>query len=211
VGPSDEGETERASVFTNPDELPGQNRKKLDETAGQRLAATGIAAAFAASVAMLGCPVGGALAAAATQVDVVNPATSPALTRSVDDPGRIAYQSTATCVQDSAFLNACDFDFPAVPGNHRLVVQHVSAVLGGNATGAQVNLSGGANQAASSFLAPPSFRGASEFDQPVLQYFDAGSLPFLQAVADTTLTSGSATISGYLLDCATTPCAAIAH
>jgi hypothetical protein len=114
VGPSDEGEIEMASVLTNPDELPRQNRKKLDETAGQRLAATGIAAAFAASVAMLGCPVGGALAAA-TQVDVVNPATSPALTRSVDDPGRIAYQSTTTCVQDSAVKNTCFFDFPAVP------------------------------------------------------------------------------------------------
>ena len=103
-----------ASVFTNPDELPGQNRKKLDETAGQRLAATGIAAAFAASVAMLGSPVGGALAAA-TQVDVVNPATSPALTRSVDDPGRIAYQSTATCVQDSAVKNAFFSIFPRYP------------------------------------------------------------------------------------------------
>jgi hypothetical protein len=168
-------------------------------------------AAFAASVAMLGCPVGGALAAA-TQVDVVNPATSPALTRSVDDPGRIAYQSTATCVQDSAVKNACFFDFPAVPRNHRLVVQHISASLLGSAPkGAQVNLSGGANQAASSFLAPPSFQGASEFDQLVLQYFDGGSTPFLQAVADTTLTSGSATIFGYLLDCATTPCAAIAQ
>src|SRR5262249_17457826 len=153
------------------------------------------------------CPVGGALAAAATQVDVVNPATAPALTRGVDDPGRIAYQSTATCVRNSAFLNACSFDFPAVPNNHRLVVQHISGVLGGNVTGAQVDLSGGENQAASSFLAPPSFRGASKFDQPVLQYFDAGSLPFFQAVADTILTSGgSATIFGYLLDCATTPC-----
>jgi hypothetical protein len=198
------------SVFTNPDELPGENRKKLDETAGQRLTATGIAAAFAASVAMLGCPVGGALAAA-TQVDVVNPATSPALTRSVDDPGRIAYQSTAACILDSNF---CSFDFPAVPKNHRLVVQHVSGDVpfaAGDGKGARVTLDGGANGALSSFIAPPSFQGHLLFDQPVLQYIDAGSAPFVSVTADIILDSNSkATISGYLLDCATTHCAAIA-
>ena len=64
----------------------------------------------------------------------------------------------------------------------------------------------------SSFIAPPSFQGEILFDQPVLQYIDAGSAPILGAIADTMLNSApsSATISGYLLDCATTPCAAIA-
>jgi len=75
---------------------------------------------------------------------VVNPATSPALTRSVDDPGRIAYQSTAACVLDT---DACAFDFPAVPQNHRLVVQHVSGLLLGNVTRALAILIGGANGA----------------------------------------------------------------
>ena len=198
-------------VLANPDESSGQNRKKLDEAAGQRLAATGIAAAFAASLAILGCPVGGAFAASATaQVDVANPATNPALTRSVDDPGRIAYQSTAACVPN---FTTCSFDFPAVPQNHRLVVQHVSAALlvVVDARGAQVTLEGGANGAFSSFIAPPSFLRASLFDQPVLQYFDAGSTPILVAIADVMLTSvSSATISGYLLDCAKTPCEPIA-
>ena len=69
----------------------------------------------------------------------------------------------------------------------------------------------GAHGALSSFIAPRLFQGVSLFDQPVLQYFDAGSAPSLTAVADTTLISfSSATLSGYLLDCATTPCAAIA-
>ena len=75
---------------------------------------------------------------------MVNPATSPALTRSVDDPGRIAYQSTAACVLDT---DACAFDFPAVPQNHRLVVQHVSGLLLGNVTRALAILIGGANGA----------------------------------------------------------------
>jgi hypothetical protein len=49
------------------------------------------------------------------------------------------------------------------------------------------------------------------FNQPVLQYFDAGSVPFVftEALINPSPAS-SATISGYLLDCATTPCAAIA-
>ena len=83
-----------SSVFASPSEIPGQKQKKLHQVAGQRLAATGVAAAFAASLATLACPVGGALAASSTvQVDVVNPAANPALTSSVDDPGRIAFES----------------------------------------------------------------------------------------------------------------------
>jgi hypothetical protein len=156
-------------------------------------------------------PIGGALAAPPTvQVDVVNPATNPALTRSVDDPGRIAYQSKVACVRDQ---NACAFHFSAVPKNHRLVVQHVSVSLGflADARGAQVTLEGGANGAFSSFFAPPSFLEGISVDQPVLQYFDAGSLPFVFTESDINPSSAStATISGYLLDCATTPCAAIA-
>jgi hypothetical protein len=100
-------------------------------------AAAGVAAALAASLTVFAAPIDGARAASPTSnVIVVNPAKEPALTRSVDDPGRIAYQSSTTCVLDS---DACSFDFPAVPKNHRLVVQHVSAVIGGNATGASVN------------------------------------------------------------------------
>jgi hypothetical protein len=175
-------------------------------------AAAGVAAALAASLTALVVPSDGARAASPTSnVIVVNPATEPALTRNVDDPGRIAYQSRADCVLDSNF---CSFTFPAVPKNHRLVVEHVSGLLAfvaGDGRGARVTLDGGANGALSSFIAPPSFLGETAFDQPVLQYFDAGSAPVLGALTDINLQSGSsATISGYLLDCATTPCAAIA-
>ena len=61
-------------------------------------AAAGVVAAFAASLTALVVPIDGARANSPTSnVIVVNPATEPALIRSVDDPGRIAYQSTATC------------------------------------------------------------------------------------------------------------------
>ena len=120
-------------------------------------AAAGLTAALAASLTAVVVPVSDALAAAPTvQVDVVNPATNPALTRSVDDPGRIAYQSTVACVTDQ---NTCAFHFSAAPKNHRLVVQHVSVVLAfvADTTGAEVVLEGGANGAFSAFIAPPSF------------------------------------------------------
>ena len=183
------------------------------EKAGRRwLPAAGVAAALAASLTAFAAPINAARAATPTSnVIIVNPATEPALTRSVDDPGRIAYQITAACVLDT---DACAFDFPAVPQNHRLVVQHVSGDVpfaAGDGKGARVTLDGGANGALSSFIAPPSFQGHLLFDQPVLQYIDAGSAPSVSALADIILDSNSkATISGYLLDCATTHCAAIA-
>ena len=71
------------SVFANPSEISGQRPERLRQAAGQRLAATGIAAGFAASLAILVCSVGDALAAAPTvQVDVAN----PALTRNCRRP-----------------------------------------------------------------------------------------------------------------------------
>ena len=92
----------------------------------------GVAAALAASMTVFVAHSDGAFAAPPTvQVDVANPATNPALTRSVDDPGRIAYQSEAACL---LILDECSFEFPAVPKNHRLVVQHVSVILSTTAT-----------------------------------------------------------------------------
>jgi len=61
--------------------------------------AAGVAAALAASLTAFVASSDGARANPPTSnVNVVNPATEPALTRSVDDPGRIAYQSEASCL-----------------------------------------------------------------------------------------------------------------
>jgi hypothetical protein len=118
------------------------------------LAATGIAAAFAASLAILVCPVGGAFAAPPTlQVDVANPATSPALTSSVDDPGRIAYESNVNCLPQGG---SCKANFAAVPQGHRLVIQHISAELEFVTDPQLVNVAtqGSANQGVSAFFVP---------------------------------------------------------
>jgi hypothetical protein len=173
--------------------------------------AVGVAAALAASLTTLVVPIEGARAASPTSnVIVVNPATEPALTRNVDDPGRIAYQSSTAC--DVPGTTICNFIFPAVPKGHRLVVQHASGSLkfASDASGVEVGLNGGTNEAQSSFFAPSSFRRDGLFDQPVLLYFDGGSTPILFTSADASTQFGQATISGYLLDCATTRCEAIA-
>jgi hypothetical protein len=169
-----------------------------------------VAAAFAASLTALATPIDVARAAPATvNVLVDNPGSDPALTRNVDDPGRIAYQSSTTCDKGGT---SCNFVLPAVPNGHRLVVAHVSGRLlfDSDASGVEVDLSGAANAARSSFLAPPSFQRIGLFDQPVLQYFDGGSVPVVTTVADAFFLASEATISGYLIDCAATPCAAIA-
>ena len=180
-------------------------------------AAAGVAA-LAASLTALVIPIDAARANPPTsQVIVVNPATSPALTRSVDDPGRIAYQSSVT--NCSLNHDVCSFGFPAVPQGHRLVVEHVSGFLSLNspASGANVFLDGGANEARSSFFALPGLQftssGSILFDQLVLQYFDAGSAPVLATVTEVipNANGSTATLSGYLLDCATTPCEPIAQ
>jgi len=168
-------------------------------------AAACVAAALAASLTVFAAPIDGARANPPTvNVVVDNPANDPALTRSVDDPGRIPYQRTAPCDLPG---NLCNFIFPAVPKGHRLVLQHISGHLNltSDVGGVEVELNG------TSFLAPPSFRHISLFDQPVLQYIDGGSIPVLGASTDASIsTSSQVTLSGYLLDCVTTPCAAIA-
>jgi hypothetical protein len=91
------------NVLTKTKEIPG------DESSGRWLVAAGGVAALVAGLTIFAAATDSALAAPpATQVDVVNPATSPALTRSVDDPGRIAYQSIATCDVGGS---SCNFVF----------------------------------------------------------------------------------------------------
>ena len=159
----------------------------------------------------------GSVTVANPQTKVVNPATSPALTSSVDDPGRIAYQAIQS---KSGCSNLCQIEFAAVPLGKRLVIQHVSGSLGlnGPPKSVVVNLAKDnvANSGVSAFFTPVvagaatnSF--ASVFDQPVLFYIDAGGKPTILASADSsTISNGQVTLTGYLLDCTVNTCAAIA-
>ena len=148
-----------------------------------------------------------------SSVSVVNPANNPAITSSVDDPGRSPYQSF---LNKNCAGSECTFAFPAVPAGHRLVIQHVSSgelVFTGTPTGIQISVSGHAFSQ-SGFLAP--FAGQlSLFDQSVLYYFDSGEKPsvFVGPIGTTFLAPFAQFImlSGYLIDCTVNTCAAIAQ
>jgi hypothetical protein len=207
-----------SSAFANPSEISRQKRKKLHQAPGERLAATVIAAAFASSLAILVCPAGGALAASPTvQVDVVNPATNPALTSSVDDPGRTAYESNVNCSPVSGGIS-CQANFAAVPRGQRLVIQHISGGLAFDSDPklVQVFIKGSPNQGISAFfVSSPVSTSNSLFDQAVLQYFDGGSTPVVEitglAASFLATFPEDVTLTGYLLKCnAATPCASIA-
>jgi hypothetical protein len=160
-----------------------------------------------ASFALVAAPIQTARGQATVTVD--NSATNPALTSSVDDPGRTACQSTKLtgCIN-----NGCSFSFPAVPVGHRLVVQHVSVSMSTIETPQSVDvvLQG------SDLSGPVIFFSstARRFDQSVLFYFDGGDTPgLLVSVSGASLFNilQVSTLIGYLLDCTAAPCAVIAH
>jgi hypothetical protein len=184
-----------------------------------------LGSAALASLAVVAAPIQEALGdKPSTPVTVVNPSTGPALTSSIDDPGRIAYQSVATLNSSGSHCAAtsCNFSFAAVPQGQRLVVQHVSGLLYFNGTPDAVTVQLGNG---SGFFAP-FVDNESLFDQPVLYYVDGGTSPvvnvsLLVPVSQSggagtskdmfTADPQSVTLTGYLLNCTVSPCAAIAQ
>ncbi len=139
-------------------------------------------------------------------VRVMNTSSGPALNSSVDDPGRVAYQS-GSFPNASPPTNSVTFNFPPVPANHRLVVQHLSGNLTFSTNGTAVIQSVGTNFFASSMA------GLAAFDQPVLMYFEPGLVQVLVSGLNNQTFSGLQTLNmtGYMLDCSAAPCSAIAH
>src|SRR5262245_45700952 len=160
-------------------------------------------------------------------VSVVNPATHPALTSSVDNPGRIPYQidhfvnkNTDDC---STAQDHCSFLLPDVPAGKRLVVQHVATLVNGVDTATYVrvllqNIVVARSLLLSSFLVPLSpGRGTAQTsvaagDQAVQFYLDGGANSGLVVSVSTDGDLGPnpqilVGVSGYLLDCAANQCA----
>jgi hypothetical protein len=146
------------------------------------------------------------------QVWVTNPPTHPVLTSRIDDPGRIPYQSTQNPTCEGA---NCTFTFTSVPVGRRLVIQHVSGILGFSGSGTQVSLiMRGGGPDAVSFLEPYfDSRTEAEFDKTVQFYVDAGQAPIVYAFTPESNFAfvQSLTLIGYELDCTASPCAEIAH
>jgi hypothetical protein len=150
-------------------------------------------------------------AAVAALVEVSNPATSPALTSRIDDPGRIPYQIYQTC-------NGCSsFNFGPVPSNHRLVVEHISGnwvINSPTPVAVWEFIEGNAGILSQFFLPFNTANGQSRYDQPVHFYVDAGQTFLVglgtQGGGGLTGFIQSIALTGYLLDCNAGPCAAIA-
>jgi hypothetical protein len=157
-------------------------------------------------------------------VRVVNSASSPALTSSLDDPGRTPYQAAVTTFFCQHFFGGqiCDFSFPPVPSNRRLVIEHVGGQFTFTAVATVVFAAVGTPHVLGSRFPIPQVTVApgavfTVFDQAVKGYFDATTLQpgvsvsFL-GTADLVATGNAsfATLTGYLLDCAAAPCSPIA-
>jgi len=162
-------------------------------------------------------------AIAATAVLVQNTSSNPAIVSSMDDPGRIAYQSVAAFAGPGTCPNSegCQVTFGPVRANHRLVVQHLSASVVFSAAPGQFGLeyfpassgaSGGLSAAPAASAVPglSQYRGAREV--PVQFYLDSGqSFEANLLYQGSAYLGGSVTASGYMLDCSAAPCSAIAH
>jgi hypothetical protein len=147
-------------------------------------------------------------------------AVRAALVANVDDPGRIPYQAIAFCQAGPANFNTCDALLPAVPAGKRLVITHVSGVLATNVPGGTLlePLLGNGGGDPVAYL-PTTFQGAADglnefvFNQPVVAYYEPGQSPHasVDLRAPGTDTYAHFTLTGYMIDCATGPCAAVAH
>jgi hypothetical protein len=149
---------------------------------------------------------------------VTNPATAPVFFANVNDPGRMPYQSLSS---SNLCANECNVSFPVVPVNSRLVVQHFSGQVIALVTATDnwfVSLLLPSGPVSSVITQQPvsglSQGPAAFFDQSTLAYFDAGQSPTIHVrVGPSENHAGLANLSitGYLLDCAVAPCAAIVH
>ena len=113
--PNGERETDMTSVFTNPSEIRRPQVEELAEMGRQCLSNAGSAAALAARLSVIVVSIDAFANKSTRKVIVVEPATYPALARSVDDPGRITYQNPATRVSQatsSTFNNSGSASIP---------------------------------------------------------------------------------------------------
>jgi hypothetical protein len=151
-------------------------------------------------------------AVAAALVEVVNTTANPVITSRMDDPGRIPY--TSSTGSSSPCNQACTFDLPAVPAQHRLVLDNLGGSVELNSSGfvsAQVYCANCGDPRNNGITIPNSGVLANQFSTPIHLYFDAGQVPRISLAAGASIFTQAVTVSGYLLDCSAAPCAAMAH
>ena len=161
-----------------------------------------------------GCALVVIVAGAFTAGPAIAQAVRAALVSNVDDPGRIPYQAQTFC--SIAAGTNCELGLPNVPPGKRLVITNVSGYVQTNEPGGSLVLAY-IQSAAGIIPLPTTFQGSVGasyfvFNQPVLGFYDAGTSPTVgvSVAAVGSSSVGRFRLSGYMLDCSTGPCAAIA-
>jgi hypothetical protein len=165
---------------------------------------------MAAGFAVLAMTVG-----AFTAGHAIAQAVRAALVSNVDDPGRIPYQKI---VYDNVCASSvCLMYFPPVPAGKHLVITNVSGRLNTNVPGGSLItpelLAAGVITVYFPTLFQGTYAGVNTFifNQQTQVTYDAGEAPLFSIYMGAFGTSySSAVLTGYLLDCSTAPCAAIA-
>jgi len=129
-----------------------------------------------------------------------------ALVQDRDEPARNFYQSSNFCSTPTSGF--CIVDFPAVPANKRLIVQHVSAIMTMPAqnTITSVDLrqkSGSIGSFFAPIAAPANAAGSAYYsiNEGVLNSFDTGAIPeFIVFTSSSATFTTVVTLSGYMID-----------
>jgi hypothetical protein len=142
-------------------------------------------------------------------------AVRAALVSNVDDPGRIPYQILGSCFFSGT--TECHSNLPQVPARMRLVITQVSGYVQENLPGGTFIapvLSGGRGRIQIPVLFEGSASGLNyfSFNQVDTMFVDAGQNPMVAFFLGAIPSQNSGvefTLTGYMLDCSTGPCAAI--
>lgn len=147
-------------------------------------------------------------------IPAIAQAVRAALVSNVDDPGRIPYEVTTSFGFGGGNGGS---ETPRVPAGKRLVITNVSGTVDTNLPGGSllqptIGVSGHLHTISPSLIFSGSGNGENSFafNQPTLLFVDAGDFMRVTITIAVVPTQGflSCTLSGYLLDCSTGPCAA---
>lgn len=122
-----------------------------------------------------------------------------ALTKNIDEKGRVPYQQRVDC--SGIGFSICYATIPPVPAGKRLVLEGIYAqVFAGTSAAPLVSLDNGTNDIAM-FQAFSWGGGAYGMNTPILLYVEAGETIRLRAGGvQNTSSAGSVTYTGYLVD-----------
>lgn len=133
-----------------------------------------------------------------------------ALTKNVDEPGRMPFQASALFAPSACSFNSvlyfCSVSFPAVPAGKRLIIDYVTHFVALAAPGSPDSLRFQDRNNGNLFWVQPTYTPRaltpSHFflDRPVHVYYEAGDTPKVLMAITQQLAASEITVSGYFID-----------